>query len=88
MSIPAVVNMSNLKRQLRFFEKNKDAILKKYGEAFVVVSSDLEVKAFDSEYDAYVFGRDHYGLGNFLLKDCRAHSLNQVYIVSPTIALA
>ena len=80
--------MSDLKKQLRFFEENKDDLLRKYGDSFIVVSSDLQVNAFPSEYEAYVFGKDHYGLGKFLLKDCSAHSLNQVYIVSPTIALA
>ena len=80
--------MTNLTKQLRFFEDNKQALLEKYGEKFIVVSSDLKVNAFASESDAYNFGREQYGLGNFLLKDCHASSLDRVYVITPTIALA
>ena len=80
--------MSNLNKQLRYFEENKDSLLEQYGDLFVVISNNLDIAAFDSEYEAYIYGRDHFGLGNFLLKDCSPHSLNQVYIVSPTIVVA
>ena len=80
--------MTNLTKQLRYFEDNKQSLLAKYGEMFVVVSSNLKVDAFASEYDAYNFGCEHYGLGNFLLKDCHANSLEQVYVITPTISLA
>lgn len=61
--------MSNLSKQLKFFHDNKDDLLRKYGEKFIVVSPGLKVDAFDSEGDAYLFGCKEYGLGNFLLKD-------------------
>ena len=80
--------MTNLTKQLRFFEENKQALLERFGEMFVVVSSDLKVDAFASEIDAYNFGREHYGLGNFLLKDCHAVNLDRVYVITPSIALA
>lgn len=80
--------MSNLSKQLKFFHDNKDDLLRKYGEKFIVVSPGLKVDAFDSEGDAYLFGCKEYGLGNFLLKDGKMLSLNLVYIVSPTIVLA
>lgn len=80
--------MTNLTKQLRFFEDNKLNILEKYRDLFVVVSSDLIVDAFASEMDAYNFGCEHYGLGNFLLKDCHPSSLDRVYVITPTIALA
>ena len=80
--------MTYLTKQLRFFEENKQALLEEFGEKFIVVSSDLKVDAFASENDAYNFGCEHYGLGNFLLKDCHASSLDRVYVITPTIALA
>ena len=80
--------MSNLTKQLKFFDDNKESLLKEYGEKFIVISPNLKVDAFNTEYEAYVFGRKEYGLGKFLLKDCQMLSLNQVYIISPTIALA
>ena len=80
--------MTYLTKQLRFFEENKQALLEEFGEKFIVVSSDLKVDAFASENDAYNFGCEHYGLGNFLLKDCHASCLDRVYVITPTIALA
>ena len=78
--------MANIDNQLTFFNEHRKELLDKYGELFVVVSPDLIVNAFASELEAYRFGVAQYGLGNFLLKDCREHSLNQVYIINPTIA--
>ena len=35
--------MSNLSKQLKFFHDNKDDLLRKYGEKFIVVSPGLKV---------------------------------------------
>lgn len=82
------VVMNQLDKQLSFFEEHKDELLARYGDSFIVVSSDLRVDSFSSEYEAYCFGMRKYGLGNFLLKDCTSSGFTHVYIVPPTIELA
>ena len=42
------VVMNQLDKQLSFFEEHKDELLARYGDSFIVVSSDLKVYSFSS----------------------------------------
>lgn len=80
--------MANLEQQIRFFEENISSLLKEYEGTIIVVSPDLKVDAFNTLGDAYTFGVEHYGLGNFLLRECRENIVNEVHFITPNIVIA
>lgn len=76
---------SALSTQIKFFDSNKDKLLKQYPEMILVISADLKVTAFRTLEKGFKFGVAKYGYGQFLLKDCKQESLNAVHKVSPII---
>ena len=77
-----------LEKQLKYFKDNQKALIKEYSGQYIVISEDLIVTAFASLESAYIFGTQNYGLGNFLLQDCRPNFVGKVQIISPTIVYA
>ena len=77
-----------LEKQLKYFKENQKALIKQYSGRYLVISEDLSVSAFSSLEEAYAFGTQSYGLGKFLLQDCRPNYVGKVQIVSPTIVYA
>lgn len=72
-----------LQKQYDYFIDNKDRLMSLYEGKFLVISSDFSVKAFDDEKDAFLFGVNKHGLGNFLLQECRESVVDSVqYITS------
>lgn len=80
--------MSDLSRQIKYFEDNIDALLKDYEGSILVISQDCKVDAFATDEEAYRFGVENYGLGNFLLRECKRKNVNKVHIITPNIVLA
>lgn len=78
--------MENLEKQKRFFDDNRTKILSEYKGKAIVISGALEIHAFASLEEGYKFGVEHYGYGNFLLKDC-SQDPQQVHIVTPIITV-
>ena len=78
--------MSNLEKQKKFFDDNRSKILGEYCGKAVVISDSLEIHSFPSLEEGYRFGVEHYGYGNFLLKDC-TQDPQQVHIVTPIITM-
>ncbi len=79
--------MGNIEKQLQYYKDNEDALLKEYEGTFVVVSGDLKVDAFCTMKEAYDFGCEHYGLGNFLLKECKKRSVRNIKIITPSVVV-
>lgn len=75
-------------RQLKYFQDNQKAFVEKYSGKFLVISEELKMDVFNSLESAYSYGVEHYGLGNFLLKDCNPNYVGKVQIISPTIVFA
>jgi hypothetical protein len=78
--------MSNLTKQIDFFEKNKSALVEKYNGKVIVISDSLDISPFPSLEEGYMFGVKNYGYGNFLLKECKKEQ-SQVQIITPIITL-
>lgn len=75
--------MITLQKQYDYFLGNKDRLMALYEGKFLVISSDLSVKAFDGEKEAFFYGVNMLGLGNFLLQECRESVVDSVqYITS------
>lgn len=78
--------MSNITKQIDFFEKNKSALVEKYNGKVIVISDSLDISPFPSLEEGYMFGVQNYGYGNFLLKECEKEQ-SQVQIITPIITL-
>ena len=76
-----VLSMLELEKQYQYYLDHEAEFLKKFEGKFLVITDDLEVSAFDTKKDAYAFGAEKAGLGNFLLQECTysaAHTVNYV----------
>lgn len=80
--------MDNIQAQLNYFQEHKEEIIKEYEGLYIVIAPDMTIDAFPSMINAYTFGIEKYGLGNFLLKECTRDSLKKVHIITPRIVLA
>ncbi len=72
--------------QLDYVKDNKASLEKKYNGQYVVISENLEEKAFGTLDEAYQYGVKNWGLGNFLLQQFCANN-NQVHIINQTITV-
>ena len=78
--------MDNLEKQKQFFEDNLSKILEEYAGKVIVIPDSLDIHPFASLEEGYKFGVEHYGYGNFLLKDCTQEQ-PQVQIITPIITM-
>lgn len=73
--------MLELERQYQFYLEHEAEFLEKYEGKYLVISESLEVTSFDTKKEAYAFGAENLGLGNFLLQECTydaTHTVNYV----------
>ncbi len=77
-----------LDKQIKYFKENQKELSKEYSGKYIVISEELDLSVFDKLEDAYVFGVQKYGLGNFLLQDCRPNYVGKVQVISPTVVFA
>lgn len=75
-----------LTRQLEYVKDNKQVLNQKYNGLYVVISDQLEESSFNTLDEAYVFGVNNYGLGNFLLQRFSSGQA-QVQIINQTITV-
>lgn len=71
-------------KQLSYVNSNKMALNQKYDGRYVVFSEQLEEVSFASLNEAYMYGVEKLGLGNFLLQHFSMQN-NQVQIINQTI---
>ncbi len=75
-----------ISKQLEYVKSNKDALNHKYNGQYVVISDQLEESPFGTLDEAYLYGVNNLGLGNFLLQ--RFGTINsQVHIINQTITV-
>lgn len=60
--------MLELERQYQFYLEHEAEFLEKYEGKYLVISESLDVTSFDTKKEAYAFGAENLGLGNFLLQ--------------------
>ena len=71
-------------KQIDYVKNNKASLNEKYDGRYVVISEQLEEVPFNSLNEAYLFGVEKLGLGNFLLQQFSKQN-NQVHIINQTI---
>lgn len=62
--------MCSLQKQYAFFKQNITEFMEKYSGKIIVISTGLEVTAFDKMAEAYTFAVKNYGLGSFMVQKC------------------
>lgn len=75
-----------IEKQLEYVRNNKAVLNNKYAGRYVVISDQLEEIPFNSLDEAYLFGVQKIGLGNFLLQQFGSQ-VNQVQIINQTITV-
>lgn len=80
--------MTMIDKQIKFFDENIDRLLKDYEGSLLIISEDCKVDAFSNYEEAYTFGVENYGLGNFLMRECRnKKETRNVHIIMPQIVV-
>lgn len=73
--------MCMLQKQHDYYQRNRSSLLQDYHGKHLVISENLDIKAFDTLTEAYKYGCHTYGLGNFLLQECTEEA-DSVQIIS------
>lgn len=77
-----------IEKQLKYFKEHQKELMKKFSGRFLIISEDLEIIVFDTLPEAYTFGVEKYGLGNFLLQNCSPNHVGKIQVISPTVVFA
>ena len=64
--------MCKLQNQHNYYTEHKSSLLQKYEGKYLVITEKNDVLPFDTRAEAYTFGAQQYGLGNFMIKKCVA----------------
>nr|DAE42717.1 MAG TPA: hypothetical protein [Caudoviricetes sp.] len=62
--------MADLGSLFQYYLDNQDELVKKYDGKYLIICDNNVVNAFSSENEAYMYAKEKYGLGNFLLQLC------------------
>lgn len=62
--------MADLRKDYQYFLDNKKELVEKYGGMYILISNCEVVKAFADENDAYYYGVENIGSGNFIVQLC------------------
>lgn len=58
----------SLEKEYNYFLKNKESLLKKYENKFIVIVGEDIIESFDSQDDALREASKKYSLGSFLIQ--------------------
>ncbi len=60
----------SLEKELQFFKKNQDDLLRQYEGKFLVIKDEKVAGVYDSEVQAYNEAQKQFALGTFLIQQC------------------
>lgn len=78
--------MLELEKQYQYYLDHEAEFLKEYEGKFMIISDNLTIKCFDSKKEAYAYGVENLGLGNFLLQECNYDAVHTVNYVNFNLA--
>lgn len=78
---------SVLDKQIKFYDEHIYSLLQNYEGSILVISEDCKVDAFSNYEEAYIFGVENYGLGNFLMRECRKKESCESHIITPNVVV-
>lgn len=65
-----MTDTTELKKQFDFYLKNQDELVGKYLNNVLLIHGGKVVKAFENKTEAYVYGRENFEPGTFLIIKC------------------
>lgn len=63
----------NLDKEFQFYLDHREDLIKEYLGRYLVIKDQEVIEDFSEESDAYEFGKEKFGLGNFLIQHCVAN---------------
>lgn len=79
--------MIALEKQYDYYMEHEKELLEKYEGLYLVISDGLDISAFKSKKEAYTYGADTYGLGNFLLQFCDYETAHTIHSINIRLAI-
>lgn len=62
----------SLEKEYQFFKDNREELLTKYRDRFIVILGEAVVGDYGSEMEAYTEAKKRYEVGTFLIQHCIA----------------
>lgn len=62
--------MEDLKKDFQWYLDNQEELVKLYNGKVLIIVKGSVVGSFDTEREAYLYAKDKYGLGNFIMQKC------------------
>lgn len=62
--------MGDLKKEFQWYLDHQNDLVKEYNGKILVIVNENVACSFDTEQEAYLYAKEKYGLGNFLLQKC------------------
>jgi len=59
-----------LEKEFAYFKNNRDFLIKKYTNKYIVIVGEKVVDVYDNRINALKSSASKYGLGNFLIEYC------------------
>lgn len=59
-----------LRAMFEWYLENQDTLIEKYNGKVLVIKDFSVVGAFDEEIKAYFYGKENFGMGNFIIQRC------------------
>lgn len=66
-------DLEQLKKNYEFFMENLKELSEKYKGKFLLLKDEAVVEAFASEIEAYKAGVERFGLGTFIIQECKSN---------------
>jgi hypothetical protein len=67
---------SLLEKEFNYYLENQDELVKKYNGRFLIIKDEKIQGDFDTQLDAYHYGKEHFELGTFLIQFCAPGNVN------------
>lgn len=71
--------MADLKKEYQFFLDNKKKLIEQYSGMYIVISNQEVAYVCANENDAYNYGVETFGLGNFIIQLCTEEGFVSIY---------
>ena len=87
-----VVSLQPMKRNLtierlsKYYRTNRKELVRKYDGKFIVITDGGVQESFDNEPQAYFFGVEKFGLGNFIMQECSSTEKDIPRFYSPVVS--
>ncbi|MCL2632286.1 MAG: hypothetical protein FWD45_04275 [Coriobacteriia bacterium] len=62
--------MGETDKLFEFFQSNQENLVNEYDGKFIVIHDFKVVESFENGLDAYLYGKEHFDAGTFIVQKC------------------